>query len=286
MRWSSASTVIAAAVFAVPAVAQRPADTVGLRDLLSRIGARVEEYYARARTIVCTETVVLQPLAHDLSADGRARRLVYELTVEWEPPSPDRRHTEGTVVRRLVSIDGRPPGPRDKPDCLDPRAVSPEPLSMLLPGRTAEYEFSRGPTGTTSGRPSIRLDYRNVANTPPAIEWSEDCVTVDWRGRSRGRIWIDAATDDVLRIDESLAGPVDIPVPRTRRSASLAMTIDRADSTIEYRPVTFSDPAETWMVPSSIESVTVVRNAGAPRMRTTQTFSNYRRFTTSGRIVR
>src|SRR5688572_24187708 len=89
MRWSSASTVIAAAVFAVPAVAQRPADTVGVRDLLSRIGARVEEYYARARTIVCTETVVLQPLAHDLSADGRARRLVYELTVEWEPPSPD-----------------------------------------------------------------------------------------------------------------------------------------------------------------------------------------------------
>jgi hypothetical protein len=63
------------------------------------------------------------------------------------------------------------------------------------------------------------------------------------------------------------------------------MTIERADSSIEYRPVTFSNPDETWLVPVSIESVTVVRNAGVPRQRTRQLFSNYRRFTTAGRVV-
>ena len=63
------------------------------------------------------------------------------------------------------------------------------------------------------------------------------------------------------------------------------MTIERADSSIEYRAVTFSDPDETWLVPASIVSLTIVRNAGVPRLRTRQVFSNYRRFTTAGRIV-
>ena len=63
------------------------------------------------------------------------------------------------------------------------------------------------------------------------------------------------------------------------------MTIERADSTIQYRAVTFSDPDETWLVPVSIESVTIVRNAGVPRLRTRQLFSDYRRFTAAGRIV-
>jgi hypothetical protein len=247
----------------------------------------VEQYYARARTIVSIETVVLQPLARDLTADGRARRLVYELRVEWEPPDADGQGGGGNVVRRLLTVDGRPPRPQDKPGCMDPRAVSPEPLAMLLPGRSAEFAFIRAGTAVTGGRPSVRLDYRPVGNTPPAIEWREDCVSVELHGRSRGRVWVDAATDDVLRIDEYLVGPVDIPVPaeHVRRSAPMRMIIERADSTIEYRPVTFSNPEETWLVPASIESVTIVRNAGVPRQRTRQEFSNYRRFTTAGRLV-
>jgi hypothetical protein len=40
------------------------------------------------------------------------------------------------------------------------------------------------------------------------------------------------------------------------------------------------------MLPASIESMTVIRNAGVPRLRMTQTFSNYRRFVTAGRIVK
>ena len=85
MRWSPAWTLVVAALLSASPAAGQLGGSSDLTDLLGRIGARVEEYYARARTIVCIESVVLQPLAHDLTADGRARRLVYELRVEWEP---------------------------------------------------------------------------------------------------------------------------------------------------------------------------------------------------------
>ena len=39
------------------------------------------------------------------------------------------------------------------------------------------------------------------------------------------------------------------------------------------------------MLPATMSTVTVIRNAGTPRLRTTQNFRNYRRFITGGRIV-
>jgi hypothetical protein len=64
-----------------------------------------------------------------------------------------------------------------------------------------------------------------------------------------------------------------------------SFTIERADSTTSYRPVTFQDPDETVMLPASIVSLQVIRNSGMPRLRTYQKFSKYRRFITGGRIV-
>ena len=39
------------------------------------------------------------------------------------------------------------------------------------------------------------------------------------------------------------------------------------------------------MLPHSIDTLTVVRHSGVPRLRTNQTFSNYQRFVTTGRVV-
>ena len=65
--------------------------------------------------------------------------------------------------------------------------------------------------------------------------------------------------------------------------ASSYMTIERADSSIRYRRVPFSDPDETMLLPESIESLTVLRT-GLQSTRRMQVFSNYRRFLTSGRV--
>ena len=106
-------------------------------------------------------------------------------------------------------------------------------------------------------------------------------------GRSRGRVWVDAETYDVLRIDDRLVGEFTLDVPReqVRRGAAPSMVIERAESSIRYRRVEFQDPQETLMLPVSIESVTVIRGVSTQRIRMTQRFSDYRRFSPAGRIV-
>lgn len=267
--------------------AQAP-DGSDLVGALERIGEHVAEYYARARAIVCVETVVLQPLNANFSFDGVRRELKYELRVEWDPPDADR-PGEARVVRQLLTIDGRPPRPGAEPGCMDPKPVSPEPLALLLPDERREYAFTLSGKGKSDGRPSVLLDYRSVSTKPAEILWHDNCVSIDLPGgRTRGRVWVDAATSDVLRLDEHLVGLFDFKVPRehTIPGGPEWMTVERADTSIHYRPVAFHDPDETMMLPVSIESLTVIRNAGVPQLRTTQRFSDYRRFVTGGRVVR
>ena len=49
------------------------------------------------------------------------------------------------------------------------------------------------------------------------------------------------------------------PREQQRRGAASHMTIERADSSIHYRPVSFRDPEETLLLPATIETVTVIR---------------------------
>jgi hypothetical protein len=104
----------------------------------------------------------------------------------------------------------------------------------------------------------------------------------------RGRIWIDADTYDVLRLDQGLGGLVEIPLPKaaTRRSGSpSSWTMERWDTTIRFKPVAFENPSETLVLPESQSSIRITRGSGSPRLRTTTQYKNYQRFLTSGRIV-
>ncbi len=60
-----------------------------------------------------------------------------------------------------------------------------------------------------------------------------------------------------------LTGMIDFDVPPTARAGARVsyMTIERADTSIRYRQVTFQDPEETLIVPTSIDTVTVIRNS-------------------------
>jgi hypothetical protein len=170
---------------------------------------------------------------------------------------------------------------------MDPKPVSPEPLGMLLPARLRESVFTAAGTARVDGRRAVMIDYRGVASLPDEVRFTKDCVSLMLPGRSRGRIWVDAETYDVLRVDDRLVGPYSFDVPREhqRRGAARTMVVERADSSTRYTRVTFKDPQETLLVPASIESVTVIRGGGTQRTRITQRFSDYRRFITAGRIV-
>jgi hypothetical protein len=170
---------------------------------------------------------------------------------------------------------------------MDPKPVSPEPLAMLLESRREGFVFTLAGTTRVDGRAALMVDYRGVAAGPPDITWRENCVSISLPGRSRGRIWIDAGTYDVLRLDEHLVGQFEFPVPREhqRRGAAMSMLIERSDSSIRFRRVEFQDPDETLMLPATIETVTIVRGGGIQRTRISQRFTDYRRFLTGGRIV-
>ena len=277
---------LAAGASATPDAAQRVgSSSENLARTLARVGQQVERWYARARNVVSTETVRIQPLRRDLTPVGFPRRLTFELRVGWDPrrTGPDG-VPEATVLRQPVGENGR--SARDS-GCMDPKPVSPELLAMLLPSRLGESEFSAAGTARVDGRSALRIDYRGRGTAPPEITWTDACVSVTLPGRSRGRIWVDAETYDVLRLDERLVGTFEFDVPRdyVRRGAARSMIIERADSSIRYKRVEFQDPEETLLLPAAIDAITVIRGGGTQRVRITQRFSDYRRFLTGGRMV-
>jgi hypothetical protein len=276
--------------FVVLAVLASPPGASGQRvqadAAVTRIGAYVERYYARAQSIVAEEAVSVQPLGRDLSLDGFARRLTYELRLEWNPAA-DPGEDPAKVTRLLLAINGRPPREGEEPGCLDPHAISPEPLAFLLPDRRHKFRFTAAGLTRLEGRAAMLIDYRSIAPEPPVATWDDECASIELPGRSRGRIWADPETAEILRFDEGLTGMVDVPVPwrQQRRGSPTHMTIERADTSVRYRRVSFTDPDETLLLPAAVETVTVIRNSGSPRTRITQTFSKYRRFVTGTRIV-
>ena len=258
-----------------------------LESALQQIGVFVERYYSRALSVVADARVRVQPMKQDLSPDGRARRLLYEMRVEWTSGSDDEA-PEPIIVRNLLEADGRPPEPSGDLECADPGLVSAEPLAIFLPARRHDFSFSWAGRDREAGRDAIVLDYRTRSDESPTIEWDGPCVSINLPGMRRGKVWADAESGDVLRLDEHLTGMFEFRVPpeQSRWGGPLRMIVERADASIRYRPVGFSDPDETLVLPSSIELMTVWRNAASRRLFITHDISNYRRFVTSSRIIR
>lgn len=273
---------LSAGVAATPLGA--PAQEGDLARTLALVGQRIEAWYGRAQNIVSRETVTIQPLRADMAPSEPPRRLLFDLRVGWEV-DPDGGSPVASALRQPIET-GRRSRDRD-PGCMDPKPVSPEPLAFLLPDRQRESAFSSAGTGRVDGRPAVLVDFRGVAAAPPDVLWTGECVTVSLPGRTRGRIWIDAATHDVVRVDDRLVGTFTLDVPRdqVRRGALPTMVIERAESSIRYKTVAFEDPHEALMLPISIDTVTVIRGVVTDRVRISQRFSGHRRFLTDGRIV-
>jgi hypothetical protein len=283
--------VVALATMSVVTLAGQSAKApaIDLQGLLDRVGERVEAYYQRAQSIVCTETVQLMSMDMGFTPSSpHTRRLVYELRVSWDKASDGDPTPEANVLRQLKSIDGHPPKPGEEPGCLDPKPVSLDPLSFLLPHHQQEYKFTyKGIGKIGDGRTAAMIDYAPAGKPPPEITWKESCVEINVPARTTGRIWIDRFAGDVLRIDETVLGPFDVAVPESqrRKGAVPSLVLDRADSSIRYKLVTFTEPNEIVLLPESIEMMSVVRGSGSPRLRTTQRFTGYQRFVTGGRVV-
>jgi len=284
---------LACAIGAVALPGQASQALPGIAALLDRAGERVAGYYQRAQTIVCIETSTVQPLAYNWSVEGLARTVESELRLETG--ETDGRGMPAPKLRRDVRrINGRAPRDRDKKaraGCTDPIPLSPEPLAFLLPGDRDGYRFVGVREGRERDRAAFVVEFMS-ANRKSAVELIEDegghddCF--DWTGplATRGQVWIDAVTYDVLRVDRRNAGPVDLNVPwKLQRRYGMApfFVLERDDLVMRYRAVAFTEPEEAILLPESIDGLTILRS-GLQSTRRTTTFSSYRRFLTGGRI--
>src|SRR5690242_16357455 len=105
------------------AVAMAPAaQTLAPVDPITRLGDYVQSYYSKAQSIVTEETVVLQPLSLDLTADGFPRRATYELRVEWNPDATTA-EDRATAVRQLLKETGPPIFDKGDERCADPPLI-------------------------------------------------------------------------------------------------------------------------------------------------------------------
>jgi hypothetical protein len=283
------TAVISAGAAASARSASQPAIESELAARLQRLGEQVEQYYRQAQRILATETVHIQPVGSDLSADGFGRRLIYELRTEWDETVPGAT-PDPKALRRLLLVDGRAPKPKDEPKCMDPNAVSDDPLTMLLPSKRDEFLFALAADARLDGRPVKTMEFRSRRTSgykPPVATWKDDCVSIPLDGFVRGRIRIDAESGDVLRLEQFLTGPVDVNPPlKGAIDTTSWRVLERWDQVIRYKPVVFRGPDETLMVPMSIETLSILRGGGSSRVRTTQTYSGYRRFVAESRIVK
>jgi hypothetical protein len=289
VRWVPAALVLSAAVVA----AQAPPD---VETILARVSERIEQYYRRAQQIVCMEKATVTPIAGDFGPSGFARTIESELRVEAEAPGDGDAPTDAKLVRTIKKINGRAPSEKDKTDrshCTDPNPLTTEPLAFLLPSKRDGYTFTFGGSGKGKDRGALILEFstpreRGDGKLTEDARGVEDCFGLSIASPWKGRVWIDAVTYDVLRIEQRLAGPGDVAVTwaqQRKHNLPPSITVERYDQTIRYRTIAFTDPAETMLLPESVETVSLMRN-GLQSTRRREEYSDYRRFLTAGRIVK
>jgi hypothetical protein len=271
-------------------------DGIDLDDLLDKVGEKIEQYFARAQRVVFLETTTIQYIGSNLSPEGFGRVLESEVRVEAAPADGDSDgSTETKVVRELRRVNGHARRPSDdRNNCLDPNPISPEPLAFLLPEQRSGYEFTRAAYGKGKDRHAIMIDFRELGGGQPIVkerprDKKSDCIgfQMEFPGRTRGRVWIDASSYEVLRVDERIAGRIDFRLPESKeRPVRLDdwQVLERYDMSIRYRLVPFRDPEEVHLLPESIDTVMVVRGMQSYRMK--QVFSDYRRFVTDAKLVK
>lgn len=286
------SLVVLCAVAIVRGQAASTAAGPDLHDTLARAGARVEEYFLRAQSLVCTEKVSVQQLNYALTGEGLGRTVESELRLSWDPAVDGDAPPEAQLHRRVTKVNGRLRRAKDKSQCTSAERHDTEtqPLSMLLPGQRDKYAFTLAKPARLDGREAITVEYKELRPATGDITIADDdetCLTFRVEGGSKGRIWVDAASFDVLRLDQRL-GYVELKMPEKllrRPGSTQGSMLERFDITTRFKRVAFDDPAEQLVLPASSTQLFVTRGSNAARQRTSITYSGYKRFLTGGRLV-
>lgn len=284
------AALLAACALAVSAAVAVPAaHTDDVASVLDRATARVEDFFTRAQSLVCNETVRVQPLTYSLTSDGFGRTVESELRLSWNPDDDG----EAQMLRQVLRVNGHARRGKDKRHCTaaERYETQTQVLSMLLAKQRDEFVWTLAGETKIDGRRAVLVDYQEKKKLTLEVvsdEDDENCLSFQVAGGHRGRIWIDAETFDVLRIDERLSGQASSRTPAVlarRPSADAHIILERFDRSYRFRRLSFDNPAETIVLPISASELMVTQGGGTVRQRVTTEYKNYRRFLTGGRIV-
>ena len=270
-----AALALAVIVCVAETNAQSAADQERIRHGLAE---RTQKYYDRFISIICTETVHTQDLRINLAPTGRPRTTVYELSVSRDPRG--QADGEFRVERILQSVNGRPARKNQTGGCTDPKTGTPEPLSFLMSSNQHRYRFS---IADSAGGPSATraVDFIETRPERVRVSWQGTCFEAEGGGH-QGRVWFDPDTYDVHQVVIRLSQPFVIPMPDSLRGIRPAIRVEKSETTLRFSRVEFQQPDESVMLPTSIDTLHVLR--GVPSIRIRQSPSDYRRFLTRAEI--
>lgn len=266
---------IALAAIPLPATRAEP----DLSILLRRAGEYVRSYHETLTTIVADEMYVQR--ATRLNEDEQKRTLKSEFALVRGAPGENL----WLAIRDVVEVDGKRIAEQSRLHALltDARdglraaalAIATEqaqynlgdifrtiniptlPLEFLLPDRRSRFRFTRTGTVALSGSSASAVSYEERSR-PTIIRTPNGRDVV-----SKGMVWIDQTTGQVLKTELNTVGPRGL----------------RAIITVTYG----LEPRLGFLVPVTMHES---YSAGTTQISAVATYSNFRRFETESRIVR
>lgn len=241
-------------------------ETSTLTDILQKTGQRVRQCTDGVVSVACSETARQEKLDDDLkTVKKKPTDLVYDFIVLRQPPGDAIKE-----LRELKLLDGTPATKDAKLPTPDPTAYTTA-LSILLSQNRPKYVFSLAGTGNIDGHEALFVDFSPAVREHPEVTWQGDLFRLHFQ--SKGCVFIDPATYDVLRIDTHLTEPFEFDSSRANRrswpfvtfGSSRKFKVELWDVTVRFGPISFLDPEQTLLLPQSAESIRVIRK---PQSRT------------------
>lgn len=269
-----------------------------LKDLMERVGERIQKYQEAMFSIAFAEVLRQQELKSDGTSKNKPQEFVYESIVVSRASPANPQNSFPIITRTLKSVDGKPTEQKNLPQhskCVEtnPRPAYADSLTFLLPKNQTDFIFSdAGETELEGRKTAVILISDPHASEPIKIVETGDCFRLSRSPRRQGKIWIDLDTYDVIQLQwqlaESFSGKTStgvskfgvFPVFRPAKEISYK----KQEITLRFRPVTFQKPEQTLLLPSSSESVWILNGARIAGFRTTTDYTRYRRFLTNVEI--
>jgi hypothetical protein len=257
--------------------------SVPLTEILEKAGDRVQQYTTTVLSVACTELTRQLELEPDLTTvKKKPIELVYDFIII---PGIGFGILE---QRELKLIDGKPAAKNAQPSIPVTTAFTTA-VTVLLREIRDNFAFSSAGTADLDGREALLIDYLPAIRRPPSATWEGARFRLNFE--SKGRIWIDPISYDVLRIETHLIEPVEFQPPRVMRKGPFVLfgpahkfKVKVWDVAIRFAPTSFKEPEQTLMLPVSAESFRIIEGMRVPRLRITHSFTNYRRFSSDVKI--